>query len=160
MAKYSKPMSSNVLKMHEFKPGASGNPRGRPPGRKNKNSQRMRDAIKRVMDRVGDKRTGEKGHMAFLARIAEQFPLEFFVEACRLEPKMVAAAIDEQFNVNIEYRSPEEARAALAEAGTILDAKPVRPVIAADAPEYSVQESTAPRADDAAPDAATKSVPE
>lgn len=78
----------------------------------------------------------------------------------KLEPKLVSAELDENFNVNIQYQSPDEARAALAEAGIIVDAKPVRPVIAADAPEYSVQESTAPRADDAAPDAATKSVPE
>ena len=78
----------------------------------------------------------------------------------KLEPKIVAAATDESFNVSIKYTSSDEARAALEEAGIVLDAKPVRPVIAADAPEYSVQESTAPRADDAAPDAATKSVPE
>jgi hypothetical protein len=38
-------MSTNVLKKHEFKPGASDNVRRRPPGKKNKHSLRMRDAI-------------------------------------------------------------------------------------------------------------------
>jgi hypothetical protein len=125
MAKYSKRMSSNVLKMHEFKPGQSGNPRGRPPGKKNKHSQHMRDAVKRAMALVGDE-NGKGGHIGFLARVARQWPLEFLQEAVKLEPKVVAAAVDESFNVPIKYTSSDEARAALEEAGIILDAKPVR----------------------------------
>ena len=58
------------------------------------------------------------------------------------------AAIDEQFDVNIQYRrSPEEARAALAEAGIILDAKPMRPVIAAAESHESISQESTPAAE-------------
>ena len=139
-------MSSNGLKMHEFKPGQSGNPRGRPRGVPNKNSQRKRDAIKRAMERLGDE-DGKGGLVGFLMRVARAHPFVFFQEACKLEPKMVAAAIDEQFNVSIQYQSPEEARAALVEAGIILDAKPVRTVIAAAESQESISQESTPAAE-------------
>ena len=125
MAKYSKPKSSHVLKMHEFKPGQSGNPRGRPPGKRNKHSQRMRDAMMRAMELVGDE-NGKGGHLGFLTRVAKQWPLEFMQAAVKLEPKVVDAAIDESFNVSIQYKSIEEVRAKLEAAGIIIDPKPVR----------------------------------
>jgi Family of unknown function (DUF5681) len=112
MAKYSKSTSSNVLKMHEFKPGQCGNARGRPRGKPNKHAHRMRDAMKRAMALVGDE-NGKGGYVGFLARVARQWPLEFLQEAVKLEPKVLAAAIDESFNEKIKYTSSDEARAAL-----------------------------------------------
>ena len=94
MAKYSKPKSSHVLKMHEFKPGQSGNPRGRPPGRKNKNSQRMRKLVRDAMARAGND-VHKEGVLGFLTRVANAHPLEFFQEAVKLEPKLVSAELDE-----------------------------------------------------------------
>jgi hypothetical protein len=58
-------------------------------------------------------------------RIARDFPLEFFQEVVRLEPKLVEATVDDNFNVNIEYKSVDEARAALEERGIVLNARHV-----------------------------------
>ena len=105
----------------------------------------MRDAIIKAMAMIGDE-DGKGGHVGFLMRVARANPLEFFQEACKLEPKMVAAAIDESFRVNIQYQSVDEARAALAEAGIILDAKPLRPVIAAAESHESISQESTPAA--------------
>jgi hypothetical protein len=135
-------MSTNVLKKHEFKPGASDNVRRRPPGKKNKHSLRMGDAIIQAASRVGDEngKGGLRGLAdAHLPRVSPRVLPE------RGEPRAEVRGRHDRrsFNMSIQYSSSDDERAALEEANIVMDAKPVRAAIAAVESHESIsQEST------------------
>ena len=91
-------MPANALKPWQFQPGPDPRRTGRTIGSKNRQQLTpMRKLVRDAMARAGND-VHKEGVLGFLTRVANAHPLEFFQEAAKVEPKLVFAELDENFN--------------------------------------------------------------
>jgi len=92
---------------------------GRTVGTPNVATDFMREMMRRGAEAVGFDGKGKGGYVGWLVYMCLRYPKEYLKVMAKLEPR--AVTLDQTLNLDVTYKTVEEARQALREQGIVIE---------------------------------------